>query len=698
MGADGKRKKRATVKNEPEDTLRQSKGLDAEAPEPSAKRFCLAVDAPKAFALVEKSRRTRTTDSRYKSCVVLVRGLPENAITADLIDSLSRFGSISYVKFHSKQGWAFVEFEDEEGAESCVKYGYDNALCICGNEVFMMYSLHHILDRDALERREPNKVIVMSVSNIQKEVKVQDVYNACSPFGTVERIKISPLSRGSETGLLVFVEFDTIEAAHEAKLAVNGAFFFEDCNLIHCEFASLNTLTVSENTDYCYDYIQSRRVKEYDLKSEKNSVPTPRLVPYDSSPDSVEDQTAMDVEAFATTKDPSPQHHRVPSPPSVNVKDELTEDYYLIDTCPTVTECLESVTAKNEAQNYEYVQWSCDMEPSLPSATLQTSPAEEAAQQITSVDVKLDVSSSASSVAFVIPAINPGSSDQLNSVHSINGSSTDVTYGENRRCMMVYGIDLKTGMFSCDRLFNLLCMYGHVIAIKLFMRKRDSAIVEFAHAHSVNTAMKMLHNINLFGCSLTFEFGRADSVRHTFERLPDGLPACEFYSSCPLQRFGRHTSTENCNKNRITSPTSMLFWWDAPPYTTKGMIYKMFQSVGAPQPTKVSPFSPRPSGSVGIAEFASTQQAAEALMLTNHFPMLLSGFRGPAIVKLTFAISKYQQAQNETAGAGRTRGLSKMLMCFQISIVSIMVTVAFDTFYDGPCDMEFRRRSHFNMN
>ncbi|EYC25708.1 hypothetical protein Y032_0011g1344 [Ancylostoma ceylanicum] len=78
MGADAKRKKRNTAKNDSVDTMRQLQGADNNPVEPTAKRFCLAVDAPKAFALVEKSRRARTSEPRTKSPVVLVRGLPEN--------------------------------------------------------------------------------------------------------------------------------------------------------------------------------------------------------------------------------------------------------------------------------------------------------------------------------------------------------------------------------------------------------------------------------------------------------------------------------------------------------------------------------------------------------------------------------------------------------------------------------------------
>ncbi|VDK60864.1 unnamed protein product [Cylicostephanus goldi] len=192
---------------------------------------------------------------------------------------------------------------------------------------------------------------------------------------------------------------------------------------------------------------------------------------------------------------------------------------------------------------------------------------------------------------------------------------------------MVYGIELQSGIFSCDRLFNLMCMYGHVVAIKLVTRIKDAAIVEFAHSSSVNIAMNMLQNVVLFGCTLSFDYGRNDAIRMTTDRFPNGMPMCELYTNCPLQRFSRYQAAESSAKIRIAPPSSMLYWWDAPTYTTREMIYMMFVSVGAAYPCNIYPFKPGPSSSVGIVEFPTSRQAAEALMLVNHFPILLPGFR-----------------------------------------------------------------------
>ncbi|EYC25709.1 hypothetical protein Y032_0011g1344 [Ancylostoma ceylanicum] len=667
MGADAKRKKRNTAKNDSVDTMRQLQGADNNPVEPTAKRFCLAVDAPKAFALVEKSRRARTSEPRTKSPVVLVRGLPENdneavielivhrcstIINADLIDNLSRFGPISYVKCHFKQGWAFVEFEDEEGSEACVKYGYENAICIGGNEVFMMFSLHHILDRDALERREKNKVILMSVSNVKKEVKVQDAYEVCSVFGEVERIKISPISRGIETGLLVFVEFDSEDSAREAKLAVNGAFFYEGCNLIHCEYASVDSLVIEENTDHAHDYAKDRVVEENRVHP---------LVPYDSSPDSnAEEQQAQNNETKEFTKEPTSSHCTVlPSPPSVCVKSEPRDDFYVIDTAPSVPELPCSRTVKDEPQSDVHTP---PMEPTMalesaatvpvqppsPPATAHTSALEPAMQVLVGVEVGPDIPLKSSPKDVAIPAVSSAPANQPTPLCSVVDPTTGnpLAVGNNidgPRCMMVYGIDLKSGRFNCDRLFNLMCMYGHVVAVKLVTRNGDAAIVEFSHPDSVVTVMRLLHNLTLFGNSISFDFGRNDSIMFSSEITPDGLPACVSYAVCPLQRFDRYSSPESSNKNRITAPTTMLYWWGAPGYTTKEMISRIFRFVGAPKPSKISPFPPGQCGSVGIVEFENCQRAAEALMLANHFPILLPGFRGPVVLKLTFASSKFQQ-------------------------------------------------------
>ncbi|EPB77236.1 hypothetical protein ANCCEY_03686 [Ancylostoma ceylanicum] len=548
---------------------RQLQGADNNPVEPTAKRFCLAVDAPKAFALVEKSRRARTSEPRTKSPVVLVRGLPENIINADLIDNLSRFGPISYVKCHFKQGWAFVEFEDEEGSEACVKYGYENAICIGGNEVFMMFSLHHILDRDALERREKNKVILMSVSNVKKEVKVQ-----------------------------VFVEFDSEDSAREAKLAVNGAFFYEGCNLIHCEYASVDSLVIEENTDHAHDYAKDRVVEENRVHP---------LVPYDSSPDSnAEEQQAQNNETKV-----------LPSPPSVCVKSEPRDDFYVIDTAPSVPELPCSRTVKDEPQSDVHTP---PMEPTMaleassaatvpvqppsPPATAHTSALEPAMQVLVGVEVGPDIPLKSSPKDVAIPAVSSAPANQPTPLCSVVDPTT--------------GNPLAVGW---PAMYDGIWDRFEVREIQLRQTVQSDVYV-----WTCSGGWPAMYD-GIWDRFEVREIQLRQTVQSDVEITPDGLPACVSYAVCPLQRFDRYSSPESSNKNRITAPTTMLYWWGAPGYTTKEMISRIFRFVGAPKPSKISPFPPGQCGSVGIVEFENCQRAAEALMLANHFPILLPGFR-----------------------------------------------------------------------
>ncbi|RCN53159.1 hypothetical protein ANCCAN_00713 [Ancylostoma caninum] len=466
---------------------------------------------------------------------------------------------------------------------------------------------------------------------------------------------MSPGDSGLYVFYGVFVEFDSEDSAHEAKLAVNGAFFYEGCNLIHCEYASVDSLVIEENTDHAHDYAKDR-VAEQKVNECKNCVRP--LVPYDSSPDSnAEEQQDLQHNEF--TKEPSPHCTVVPSPPSVCIKSEPRDEFYVIDTAPSVPEPPSSVTVKDEPQNDGYSRHAepkqasesaaaVPVQPPSPPTTTHTSTAETAMQVLCGVELKPDIPLSSSSNAAASTVVNTAPTNQPTPLCSIvdpsMGNSLALGNNDGPRCMMVYGIELKSGRFTCDRLFNLMCMYGHVVAVKLVTRNGDAAIVEFSHPDSVVTVMRLLYNLTLFGCSISFDFGRNDAVIFSSERTPEGLPACEFYSGCPLQRFDRYVSPENSNKNRITAPTSMLYWWGAPGYTTKEMVYRIFRSVGAPKPNKISPFPPGQCGSVGIVEFENSQRATEALVLANHFPILLPGFRGPTILRLTFASSRFQQS------------------------------------------------------
>ena len=75
--------------------------------------------------------------------------------------------------------------------------------------------------------------------------------------------------------------------------------------------------------------------------------------------------------------------------------------------------------------------------------------------------------------------------------------------------MMVYSLDADK--FNCQKLFNLLCLYGNVKRIKFMKSKQGCAMIEFADCEGVSKACK-LTGYELFNSKLTIRPSKSKFV------------------------------------------------------------------------------------------------------------------------------------------------------------------------------------------
>ena len=73
-------------------------------------------------------------------------------------------------------------------------------------------------------------------------------------------------------------------------------------------------------------------------------------------------------------------------------------------------------------------------------------------------------------------------------------------------CLMVY--NLNKDVFNCDRLFNLLCLFGNIERIIFLSTKIENAIVQFDHPSCLDMVKEYLQNVNLFGKEVSKFFWR----------------------------------------------------------------------------------------------------------------------------------------------------------------------------------------------
>uniref|UniRef100_UPI0037E731C7 heterogeneous nuclear ribonucleoprotein L-like n=1 Tax=Semicossyphus pulcher TaxID=241346 RepID=UPI0037E731C7 len=185
------------------------------------------------------------------SPVVHVRGLCDAVVEADLVEGLEKFGNICYVMMMPFKRQALVEFDSVESAERCVSAGTREAVCIAEQQAFFNFSTSQRISRptNADDPTRGNKVLLLSVQNPLYPITTDVLYTVCNPVGNVLRIVIF-----KRNGIQAMVEFETVEDAQKAKLALNGADIYAGCCTLKIEYARPNRLNVIRNDNSSWDY------------------------------------------------------------------------------------------------------------------------------------------------------------------------------------------------------------------------------------------------------------------------------------------------------------------------------------------------------------------------------------------------------------------------------------------------------------
>ncbi|XP_055368231.1 heterogeneous nuclear ribonucleoprotein L-like isoform X2 [Betta splendens] len=146
---------------------------------------------------------------------------------------------------------ALVEFDSVDSAERCVACGVREPVCIAEQQAFFNFSTSQRITRptNADDPSSRNKVLLLSVQNPLYPITTDVLYTVCNPVGSVSRIVIF-----KRNGIQAMVEFESVEDAQKAKLALNGADIYAGCCTLKIEYARPNRLNVVRNDNSSWDY------------------------------------------------------------------------------------------------------------------------------------------------------------------------------------------------------------------------------------------------------------------------------------------------------------------------------------------------------------------------------------------------------------------------------------------------------------
>nr|XP_032800322.1 heterogeneous nuclear ribonucleoprotein L-like [Petromyzon marinus] len=157
----------------------------------------------------------------------------------------------------------------------------------------------------------------------------------------------------------------------------------------------------------------------------------------------------------------------------------------------------------------------------------------------------------------------------------------------DNKVLIVYDLDAER--FNCDRVFNILCLFGDVEKVKFLKSKPGAAMVEMGDQYAVHRAVFHLNMSQIFGNKINLCVSRQRSIvpGQAFE-LPDGTDSYRDYAG---SRNHRYADSEKAAKNRNQRPTAVLHFFNAPTDITAEMFAQLCDEMSIARPRSFKVFS-----------------------------------------------------------------------------------------------------------
>ncbi|KJE97764.1 hypothetical protein CAOG_007867 [Capsaspora owczarzaki ATCC 30864] len=152
--------------------------------------------------------------------------------------------------------------------------------------------------------------------------------------------------------------------------------------------------------------------------------------------------------------------------------------------------------------------------------------------------------------------------------------------------LMIYHINPQR--MTCQSLFNLFCLYGNVLRVRILANRTDAALLQFDQAHAADTALANLNRAVIFGTSLEVTHSRNTYIAGAATAPIPGSPATLVdFSDSPHNRF---TNQRAAMKNRISPPTRNVHFFGLGVGATEEHIRSIFTPAGIEEPESIKLF------------------------------------------------------------------------------------------------------------
>ncbi|XP_069128036.1 polypyrimidine tract-binding protein 3-like isoform X3 [Argopecten irradians] len=491
--------------------------------------------------------------SQEISRVIHVRGIPENATEAEIVQLGIPFGKVTNV-LRVKKSQAFLEMETEDSACGMIKYhSTSNTALIRGKHVFIQFSKHKqlVVDQINSPQNASAKAAILAASEMSNDIPQSD--NTRSILRVIVEKLLYPVdvttlhqifSRfGFVTKIITFTKNNTFQAliqfqdsisAKTAKYSLDGQNIYNGCCTLKIDFSNLSNLNVKYNNDKSYDYTKVNQLCAGDASVQRHA-PGGMLGGVGGVGGVGGMQGAQDLMTQAL----------MPG----------------MGTTPLTAYGAGAAAAMGGTPVY------------------------------------------ASNFGPGVQAQMP----QLGNYSFANPALTGMAMG-GLQCgnSVLLVSNLNEQMATPDALFTLFGVYGDVHRVKILYNKKDNALIQMAEPFQAQQALQYLDKFKVWGKQIRVAASKHSVVQMPREGQPDAGLTKDFTNS-PLHRFKRPGS-KNCLN--IFPPSAVLHLSNIPPNVTEEEITDRFKEQGSVAAFKFFPKDRK----MALIQMSSVEEAVEALI------------------------------------------------------------------------------------
>lgn len=149
--------------------------------------------------------------------------------------------------------------------------------------------------------------------------------------------------------------------------------------------------------------------------------------------------------------------------------------------------------------------------------------------------------------------------------------------------LLVHGLD--EAVMTCDRIFNLFCVYGNVQRVKILSSKKGAALVQMEDVQQAEAVIRFYHQMPLFKDTLQINYSKHLSI--TDSHNPESPTLSKDFAQSNLNRFTHPINTYK----HLYKPSQTLYFSNVPKDFTETNFNQLFQSLNLQKPVGFKIFS-----------------------------------------------------------------------------------------------------------